>query len=480
MRRTALGVAFMLVASPTIAGQRLTLPTAGPNNTGDCDGNAEVTVDELIKGVNIALGDLALTECPSLDANGDGEVTIDEMLRSVNNALNGLPTPTATATTPPLPSSTPTPPSSTPTIPLTPTPTQTSSATPSPTPTLLHSPSTTPTESLTVTPTLLATVTPTPTASATATEESSPTPSATLSPTASHTPSATATPTGTVTPTATASPTPTVRTRYCDSLANALPIPDNNPGGISNTITLTDNTRISDLNLKLDITHTWVGDLRVSLQHIETGTTVTVLDRPGIPALDLGCDRSDIAATLDDQALRAAQNECEPGTPTIGGRLRPSSPLGAFSGESLGGAWRLAVSDNEPNDTGSLVSWCLEINAAPSPPPTANDFTCNGGPSCTISFNAPFTLGFSFMDPDGNASAWRITRERSDGMRTPLAKGVIAPPAANGAVPLSFVGFSCPQNNCPTVEYDLFLVVSDSTGAESAPLSAHVVVLGSS
>jgi hypothetical protein len=89
-------------------------------------------------------------------------------------------------------------------------------------------------------------------------------------------------------------------------------------------------------------------------------------------------------------------------------------------------------------------------------------------------------LGFSFTDPDGNASAWRITGKRGDGMRATLAKGVITPPAASGAVPLSFEGFSCPQNNCPTVEYDLFLVVSDSTGAESAPVSLHVIVLGSS
>jgi len=283
-----------------------------------------------------------------------------------------------------------------------------------------------------------------------------------------------------VTPTATASPTPTVHTLYCDQLAGALPIPDNDPVGITDTITVADNPVISDLNLKLDITHPWVGDLHVSLQHVSRGTTVTVLDRPGIPALPTGCDRSDIDATLDDQAPRPAQSECEPGSPTIGGRLRPSSPLSAFGGEGLSGVWQLTVSDNAPDDTGSLVSWCLEVNAAPSPPPTASSFNCNGGTSCTVGFNVPFTLGFSFADPDGNASAWRITGKRGDGTRTTLAKGVITPPAANGAVPLSFAGFSCPQNDCPTVEYDLFLVVSDSTGAESDPVSVHVTVLGSS
>ncbi len=60
---------------------------------GDCSGDGSVTVDELVKGVNIALGSADLSTCPVLDANGDGAVTIDELVKAVNNALNGCPVP---------------------------------------------------------------------------------------------------------------------------------------------------------------------------------------------------------------------------------------------------------------------------------------------------------------------------------------------------------------------------------------------------
>ena len=35
--------------------------------TGDCNSNGEVTVDELIVGVNIALGNAQLNTCPSFE-----------------------------------------------------------------------------------------------------------------------------------------------------------------------------------------------------------------------------------------------------------------------------------------------------------------------------------------------------------------------------------------------------------------------------
>jgi hypothetical protein len=41
--------------------------------------------------VNIALGNAELRNCPVGDLNGDGRITIDEIIRSVNVALNGCP-----------------------------------------------------------------------------------------------------------------------------------------------------------------------------------------------------------------------------------------------------------------------------------------------------------------------------------------------------------------------------------------------------
>ncbi len=53
-----------------------------------------MTVDELIKGVNIALGTTSVDACPSFDTNGDDAVTIDELVAAVNRALTGCATPT--------------------------------------------------------------------------------------------------------------------------------------------------------------------------------------------------------------------------------------------------------------------------------------------------------------------------------------------------------------------------------------------------
>ena len=59
--------------------------------TGDCNQDAVVTINELVRSVAIALGQQALGNCQAADANGDARVSIDELIRAVNVALNGVP-----------------------------------------------------------------------------------------------------------------------------------------------------------------------------------------------------------------------------------------------------------------------------------------------------------------------------------------------------------------------------------------------------
>jgi hypothetical protein len=56
---------------------------------GDCDGDGEVVVAELIAGIRIALGADALAECPACDSDHDGRVTVDDVVRAVTAALRG-------------------------------------------------------------------------------------------------------------------------------------------------------------------------------------------------------------------------------------------------------------------------------------------------------------------------------------------------------------------------------------------------------
>jgi len=58
---------------------------------GDCNHNGVVTIDELIKGVNIALGRADVTLCPPFDRDSSQTVTINELILAVNAALAGCP-----------------------------------------------------------------------------------------------------------------------------------------------------------------------------------------------------------------------------------------------------------------------------------------------------------------------------------------------------------------------------------------------------
>ena len=65
-------------------------PTATPRAAcaGDCNGDGEVSINEIVGLVNVSLGEAPLT-CPSADLNGDGTIEINELMVVVNNALLG-------------------------------------------------------------------------------------------------------------------------------------------------------------------------------------------------------------------------------------------------------------------------------------------------------------------------------------------------------------------------------------------------------
>ncbi|MGH7786911.1 MAG: alpha-L-fucosidase, partial [Candidatus Binatia bacterium] len=75
--------------------------------TGDCDGDGTVTVDELLRGVGIALASTPRDACVDVDRDGDRRVTADELIGAVQGALYGCPV--ATPDPPATPSASPTP-----------------------------------------------------------------------------------------------------------------------------------------------------------------------------------------------------------------------------------------------------------------------------------------------------------------------------------------------------------------------------------
>ncbi len=60
----------------------------------------------------------------------------------------------------------------------------------------------------------------------------------------------------------------------------ALPIPDSTPAGVYDTITFAEEMDISEVEVYVDITHTYIGDLIVEVTSPE-GTTVRLHNRTG-------------------------------------------------------------------------------------------------------------------------------------------------------------------------------------------------------
>jgi hypothetical protein len=75
------------------------MPTTAPTPTvtaaracvGDCDITSNVTVDEIVRCVSIALGTQSMQDCAACDRDRSATVTVDEIITAVNNALNGCP-----------------------------------------------------------------------------------------------------------------------------------------------------------------------------------------------------------------------------------------------------------------------------------------------------------------------------------------------------------------------------------------------------
>ncbi|MEW5985447.1 MAG: choice-of-anchor Q domain-containing protein [Chloroflexota bacterium] len=141
--------------------------------------------------------------------------------------------------------------------------------------------------------------------------------------------------------------------------APGLPIPDRDPTGVTDDLVLTEPGNLVDLNVQLVVTHPYVGDLIFALTHLDSGTAVTLMDRPGFPPLP-ACNGDNIDATLDDEGSGPVEDACSPTPPAIAGPLIPNELLSAFDGEAAAGTWRLTAIDNGLGSLGTLDSWCVE------------------------------------------------------------------------------------------------------------------------
>lgn len=115
--------------------------------------------------------------------------------------------------------------------------------------------------------------------------------------------------------------------------------PAQTPSSNVQTIEAPNPIAISDLDVDLNADHAWPGDVLFNLTHTDPDNqtvTVTIYDRPGVPASTFGCATDDFNIILDDEgtggAIEAICN-ADPGPSAVSPpNYTPANPLAAFDG----------------------------------------------------------------------------------------------------------------------------------------------------
>jgi subtilisin-like proprotein convertase family protein len=107
----------------------------------------------------------------------------------------------------------------------------------------------------------------------------------------------------------------------------AVPVPDNDPNGIARTLVVEEELTIGSLQVRVDLEHTYIGDLVVGLKH------------------------GDREVVLHDKAGGSEDN------------LQKDFPVAEFAGQDARGEWTLTVRDTGAQDVGTLKGWSLLVGS---------------------------------------------------------------------------------------------------------------------
>ena len=121
------------------------------------------------------------------------------------------------------------------------------------------------------------------------------------------------------------------------SLTEAVEIPDNDAAGTISVIDVADEGVIDTMAVRVNVEHTYIGDLIIELRH--NGLVRTLHNRGG--------------GGTDD--------------------LTAEYQISEFAGSSLQGQWELFVSDNASVDTGRIVEWSMQVTTSEEPPVEPTD-----------------------------------------------------------------------------------------------------------
>jgi cysteine-rich repeat protein len=131
-------------------------------------------------------------------------------------------------------------------------------------------------------------------------------------------------------------------------------IPDDNPAGVVSVVNIADNRSVRRVIVQIgDLTHTFDGDLRLSLLS-PNNTEALLFD-------NRGSGGDNLVNTLFDDACTTVDGPISSGAAPFTGCFAPESVLSVLNTQPANGQWRLKLVDTAVADTGTLNAWTLGL-----------------------------------------------------------------------------------------------------------------------
>ncbi|MDY3553699.1 S8 family serine peptidase [Gemmata sp. JC717] len=134
-----------------------------------------------------------------------------------------------------------------------------------------------------------------------------------------------------------------------------ISVPIRDLSTLSYSFTVVQDVRIADLDVIVNLNHTWDSDLVITLTSPTVngvaGKTATLFNRRGGSGDNLTNTR------FNDEATTSIANGLAP----FNGSFIPETALSVFDGLSTKGAWTLTVRDAAAGDVGTLTNWQLVV-----------------------------------------------------------------------------------------------------------------------
>jgi len=192
------------------------------------------------------------------------------------------------------------------------------------------------------------------------------------------------------------------------------------------------------VTLDMDISHTWVSDLAVTLKS-PSGTSATVF----AGACGTG---DDVLANFSDAGAPFACG----GTPVIAGDLQPQSPFAAFIGEDASGTWTLTIADNFGADPTNINGLGLNVTYS----------AAYSGPVVTEACDYTVTMEATEAAGDCDSAAgyvirsYTVTDASGNSANCVETIEIIRPTLADVSVPPSYDGMEAAMLDCSGAGWD--------------------------